>query len=477
MCRFMALFYLPSSTSTMINIPHTSLAIACSFMISTSLSALATEKPNIVILFSDDAGYADFGFQPDCSEEMKKLTPNIDTIAKQGVRLTNGYMSASVCSPSRAGLMTGRYQQRFGYDNNLPPNLKNGLPLTEKFGAKYMQSLGYKTALIGKWHLGYPAEMMPNERGFDWFYGLLQGARRYFPINNVTKNQVILDNALPTKEAGYVTDRFGDAACKFISANKDNPFFLFVSFTAPHGPLQPREIDADRTAHIKHANRANYAGLIVSLDDNVGKILAQLKKDDLEKNTLVIFTNDNGGQTKTGANNAPLTGRKGTLLEGGIRVPWAMRWPGKIKSGLVIADPIISLDIIPTMLEMAGAKVKNEWKLDGISILKRITGKVDGLAIRPLFWRQHGSGGDRSIREGKWKIHHARSSGAAPKLYDLSSDISEQSDLASKHPDITKALLSKLDKWEAELVEPMWGPGTKGKVIRKKSRKNKRLKQ
>ena len=429
---------------------------------------VAAEKPNVVILFSDDAGYADFGFQPNCVAEMKKLTPNIDTIAKDGARLSNAYMSGSVCSPSRAGLMTGRYQQRFGYDNNLPPGHQSGLPLTETFGAKRMQELGYETALIGKWHLGYPKEMHPNKRGFDWFYGLLQGARRYFPIDNVSKHQVILDNSTPTKEEGYVTDRLGDAACKFITKNKDKPFFLFVSFTAPHSPNQPKKEDAERTAHIEKKGRANYAGLIVSLDDNVGKILAQLKKDGLDKNTLVIFTNDNGGQTATGANNSPLSGRKGTMLEGGIRVPWAMRWTGKIKPGTVIDDPIISLDILPTMVEMSGTEAKKEWNLDGTSILSRVTGKADSLAERPLYWRQHGSKGDRSMREGKWKIHHARRDGEAPKLYDLGKDIGEQNDLAAKHPDVYQSMIVKLDKWESQLKEPLWGPGANGKELQKK---------
>jgi len=196
------------------------------------LSAKAADKPNVVILYSDDAGYADFGFQSVCAPEMKKLTPNIDSIARDGVRLSNAYMSGCVCSPSRAGLMTGRYQERFGYDNNLPPGAKNGVDLNETFGVKRLQKLGYKTALIGKWHLGYPDEYHPNERGYDWFYGLLQGSRGYYPYEKASPHRVILDNKNATPEHGYVTDRFGDAACKFIKENKDDPFYLFVSFTA-----------------------------------------------------------------------------------------------------------------------------------------------------------------------------------------------------------------------------------------------------
>lgn len=447
--------------------------LSLSLIVSATLSSIAAEKkPNIVILFSDDAGYADFGFQPNCAEDMKKLTPNIDTIAKKGVHFTNAYMTASICSPSRAGLMTGRYQQRFGYDNNLPSDQKEGLPLTETTIAKRLQSLGYKTALVGKWHLGYPENMQPNKRGFDWFYGILQGGRGYFPMEGSRRGGVVLDNTTPTKEQGYLTDRFGDAACKFITKNKQHPFFLFVSFTSPHSPNQPKEEDMKRTAHIKDEQRAAYAGLIVSLDDNVGKILTQLKKEGIDDNTLVIFMNDNGGQTRTGGDNSPLSGKKGNLLEGGIRVPWAMRWNGKIKPNSVINDPIISLDIIPTLIEVAGSQSKPEWKLDGTSILPRITGKADSLPSRPLFWRQNGKIGDRSIREDNWKIHHGRSRGTTPKLYDLTKDIAEQTDLSTKHPDIFKAMITKLDKWESELKEPLWGGGHNGQPIERKGKGN-----
>jgi len=437
----------------------------------------AAEKPNILVLYSDDAGYADFGFQPNCVEEMKKLTPNIDTIARDGARLTNAYMAGCVCSPSRAGLMTGRYPQQFGYDNNLPPGTKNGLSLEETFGAKRMQSLGYETGLIGKWHLGYPDAFHPNERGFKTFYGLLQGARRYYPIDNPSPHQVILDNKTPTKEGGYVTDRLGDAACKFITDNKGKPFFLFVSFTAPHSPNQPKEGDEKRTAHIEKAGRAKYAGLIVSLDDNVGKILKHLEKEGLNENTLVIFTNDNGGQTATGADNTPLQGKKGTLLEGGVRVPWAMRWPGKIKPGSVINDPIISLDILPTMVEMSGNKIDPKWKLNGVSFLDRITAKSESLAERPLYWRQHGSKGDRALRLGDWKLHDGRESGTGIRLFNLAKDISEATDLASQEADKVKQLTEMLDKWEAGLIEPLWGPGAPGHKGGKKGDKKKRKKR
>ncbi|WP_435893237.1 sulfatase [Oceaniferula spumae] len=440
----------------------------CIVPLALSLSANAADKPNVVVLYSDDAGYADFGFQPVCAPEMKKLTPNIDTIARDGVRLSNAYMSGCVCSPSRAGLMTGRYQGRFGYDNNLPPGTKNGLDLKETFGVKRLQKLGYKTALIGKWHLGYPAEFHPNERGYDWFYGLLQGSRGYYPYEKASPHRVILDNKTPTKEEGYVTDRFGDAAVKFITENKDEPFYLFVSFTAPHSPNQPNKKDLDRIKHIEKKGRMNYAGLIVSLDDNVGKILKAIKDNGIEDNTLVIFTNDNGGQTATGADNGKLKGKKGSLWEGGVRVPWAMRWPAKIKPGSVIDEPVISMDILPTVVEMSGAKVQDDWKLDGHSILPLMTGEKESLPERTLHWRQHGSKGSISLRQGKWKLIHNRGEqGSAPELYDLSKDIGESNNLASQNPDVVKSLGEKMAAWESQMKEPLWGAGSPGSENKK----------
>jgi len=433
---------------------------------------LAFGKPSIVVLYSDDAGYADFGFQPNCAADMKKLTPHIDRIAKEGARFSNAYMAGAVCSPSRAGLMTGRYQQRFGYDNNLPPGFKSGLELKESFGVKRLKKLGYTTGLIGKWHLGYPAEYHPNKRGFDWFYGLLQGSRPYFKLEKPSEDRVIQENGTVTEETGYVTDRFGDAACRFIKKNKEKPFYLFVSFTSPHGPLQPKPADAKRTAHIESKKRANYAGLVVSLDDNVGKVLDCLKAEGLDDNTIVLFTNDNGGQTSTGANNAPLQGKKGTLWEGGVRVPWAMRWTGKIPAGSVIEEPVIALDLLPTFVEAAGGKVDPAWNLDGRSFLSSLDGEPKTTTVtevpRSLFWRKGGSKGARAMREGNWKIVHDRKSGEEPALFDLLKDVGEADDLAAKNPEVLKVMLKKLDAWESELQEPRWGPGAPGAKKKKK---------
>ena len=284
-------------------------------------SAPSAPRPNIVVLYSDDAGYADFGFQEAPAPELAKRTPHIDSIAKAGLRFTSAYMSGAVCSPSRAGLMTGRYQQRFGHERNIPPGyMQGGMSLREKTIADRLKARGYHTGLVGKWHLGYPADYHPNKRGFDWFYGLLQGSRPYVAMKKPTPHRVIQENGEATDEGGYVTDRFGDAAVRYLEtrakAESPQPFFLFVSFTSPHGPLQAKAEDLETLKGIERPRRRRYAGLIKSLDDNVGKILAALDRLELAEDTLVVFTNDNGGQTQTGAVNTPLRGRKGHGVRG-----------------------------------------------------------------------------------------------------------------------------------------------------------------
>ncbi len=440
----------------------------------------AADHTNILVLYSDDAGYADFGFQPDCMPDMKQLTPHIDSLAAQGARFSNAYMTGCVCSPSRAGLMTGRYQQRFGFDNNLPPGTRNGLDLKETFGAERMKTLGYTTGLIGKWHLGYPPAFHPNRRGFDAFFGLIQGSRPYYPMTSPTPFRVLQNNGKPTPESGYVTDRLGDAACAFINEHGSKPFFLFVSFTAPHGPNQPRPSDARRTAHIADGKRQSYAGLVVALDDNVGKILKCLDTNGLTRNTLVVFTNDNGGQVNGGANNTPLKGRKGQLAEGGIRVPFAIRWPEHTPPKTTIDQPVIALDLLPTMLALAGAQIDPAWNLDGRSLLPLIDSKT---AIptnertwpeRSLFWRQHGESGERAMRKGRWKLHHDRTAQAPPRLYDLQVDVGETKDLAEVHPDRLAGMLEELNQWESQLVAPRWG---KDGPQNKRGKRNKRIRE
>ncbi len=425
-------------------------------------SAGESDPPNIVLLYSDDAGYADFGFQMHPAADMRGLTPNIDRLAASGARCTDAYMSGAVCSPSRAGMLTGRYQQRFGHEFNIPPGyMGGGMSLSEKTVADRLGQLGYRTGIVGKWHLGYPPEYHPNRRGFDEFYGLLQGSRPYFPMKKPTPHRILQHNGRPTPESGYVTDRIGDAAVAFIreSARSGKPFFLYVSFTAPHSPLQPKPEVEEALLRIKDPRRRKYAGLVKTLDDNVGKILEVLDGLELSGKTLVVFTNDNGGQTLNGAVNTPLRGRKGMIWEGGIRVPMAFRWPGKIPQGRVVRDPVISLDFLPTFVAAAGGRVEPSWKLDGVNLLPLLTGRTDHLPERPLFWRIHGPERESAIRRGQWKlVLEDHSSSTKPQLYDLENDLGETTDVASEHPRLVESLATELAAWESQLIEPSWSP-------------------
>jgi arylsulfatase A-like enzyme len=416
-------------------------------------------RPNIVVLFADDAGYSDFGFQPDTAEDMRSLTPHIDSIAAEGAAFRAFYMSACVCSPSRAGLMTGRYQQRFGHEKNIPPGyMKGGMDLAEATLADRLGEAGYETALVGKWHLGYPDPYHPNERGFDWFMGCLQGSRPYLEMEEPTPHRVLLRDRTPTPEGGYVTDRFGDAAVEFIEKEREEPFFLFVSFTAPHGPLQPRpgDVELPELASIEKKRRRNYAGLVKAMDDNVGKVLAALDRAGVAGETLVLFTNDNGGQTQTAAVNLPLRGRKGQLYEGGIRVPAALRWPGVVAPGTVIEAPAISLDLTPTFLAAAGSAPESGAELDGVDLTAALRGDASGpLAERSLFWRRSGSAGPIAARRGRWKLL-LNDRSESPELFDLVADVSESSDVAAEHPAVVAELMAELRAYEAGLMEPLW---------------------
>ena len=441
------------------------LSILAGFLVGLPLTSAQTtipqeRPPNIVLLLADDAGFADFGFQDAPDPDLASLTPHIDSIAHDGVRFTDFYVSGCVCSPSRAGLLTGRYQQRFGHETNIPPGyMDGGLALEERTVADRLRGLGYRTACIGKWHLGYPEPFHPNERGFDVFYGCLQGSRSYYPMKNPTPHRVLLDNRTPTAEGGYITDRLGEAAVRFIGENRQRPFLLYLSFTAPHGPLEPRPEDLPALESIEKKKRRRYAGLVKALDDNVGLVLEALERNGLADDTLVIFTNDNGGQTQTGAINTPLKGRKGMLLEGGIRVPCGARWPGHVEPGRVANEPVIALDLLPTFVTLAGGQLDEAWNLDGRDIVDVLCGPGDpGLQERPLFWRHGGPGGDGAVRLGHWKLHWPeRANGTAAALYDLSNDIGETEDLSAQHPEILARLVALFHDWERALVDPRWG--------------------
>ena len=361
-----------------------------------------TQPPNIVVVLVDDLGYADVGFNG-CKDIP---TPNIDRIASEGVKFTDGYVSAPICGPSRAGLLTGRYQDRFGFGRNplfAPNDPKMGLPVTEQTLAEALQQVGYHSVAIGKWHMGAYETLRPLRRGFDDFFGFLTGGHRYFPdeyvFNSVyeLKNQgdayrtKLLRNNKRVEETAYLTDALSREAVHYINKYKDKPFFIYLAYNAPHGPLQATKKYLDRFKQIKNKKRRTYAAMVSAVDDGVGMVLKTLEENGVADNTLVVFLSDNGGPTHKNAScNDPLRGRKGQLYEGGIRVPFAMKWPGKIASGMVYRQPVISLDIFATVVSNTSKKVKLKNKLDGVNLLPYLRSECKKAPHDYLFWRSYG---------------------------------------------------------------------------------------
>src|SRR5262245_6447241 len=328
---------------------------ALSIVLLPSFAALAADakKPNILIILADDLGYADVGFHG-CKDIP---TPNIDSIARNGVRCTNGYVSGPYCSPTRAGLLTGRYQQRFGHEFN-PGGGTAGMPVDQVTLADRLKKAGYATGLVGKWHLGSAPQFHPQKRGFDEYFGFLGGQHAYFPEKG-NKADPILRGTEPVDEQEYLTDAIARESVAFIERHKKEPFFLYMAFNAVHTPMHATDKYLKRVANISDVKRHIYAAMLSAADDAVGAVLAKLKEAGLEENTLIFFFSDNGGPTMkgttiNGSRNEPLRGSKRQTLEGGIRVPFAVQWKGKLPAGKVYDKPVIQLDIQPTALAAAG---------------------------------------------------------------------------------------------------------------------------
>lgn len=422
------------------------------------------KKPNFIIILADDLGYADLSLNG--SKQIP--TPNIDKLAETGINFTNGYVSAPVCSPSRAGILTGRYGVEFGHDNNIGGNQPGfdpqflGLPLTETTIAQRLQKLGYLTGLIGKWHLGTEPHFHPLKRGFDEFWGYTGGGHDYFiakPDGKGYKSPIECNYKTPQKIT-YITDDKGDECVDFIKRHKKEPFFLFASFNAPHAPMQATEADLKLFNHIKNEKRQKYCAMVYRLDVNVGRIMKALKDNGVDKNTLLVFLSDNGGPCDSNASiNAPFNGQKGILLEGGIHVPFIMNWPGKLAAGTTYKNPVISLDFAATFFELAGGKITDEVKMDGVNLLPFLTNKKTGQAHEYFNWRFTISA---AIREGNWKL--VRLPDRLPLLFDLSKDISEQNSVALQNLDVTKSMLKKLGDWDVSLMHPVFLEGYKWKA-------------
>lgn len=410
---------------------------------------LAKRRPNIIVIVSDDHGYAEIGVQG-CKDIP---TPNIDSIARNGVRFTSGYVSCPVCSPTRAGLITGRYQQRFGHEFNPGPagqaSEDFGLPLTETTLASRLKSAGYTTGIVGKWHLGYSEKYWPLERGFDEFFGFLGGAHSYMDSASDRANP-IMRGSRKVEEKEYLTDAFAREAVAFIERHRQRPFFLYLAFNAVHSPLQAPQKYLDRFSEISDPKRRTFAAMLSAMDDAIGRVLETVRKNGLEEDTLIFFLSDNGGPTaQISSRNDPLRGFKGDVYEGGIRVPFLVQWKGRIPAGRVYEKPVISLDIVPTALAAAGVKAGNA-KFDGVNILPYLIGSR-GTPHEALYWR---FGSQYAIRKGNWKL--VKIGGGQPELYDLAADIGEKIDLAAQKPEKVKGLDAQLMKWNSELAEPLW---------------------
>lgn len=413
--------------------------------------------PNVLLILADDLGYEDLGFQG--SKEIQ--SPNLDQLAKNSIRFTDGHVTASVCSPSRAGLMTGRYQQRFGHEANTP-SFPNGMDLEEVTMAQRMKSLGYRTAVIGKWHLGATDQQYPTQRGFDLFYGLREGSRSYFyepkKSDKPGNHRAIELNGKQVEFDGYLTDVLGDQAAEYIQQPSEKPFFVFLSFTAPHGPMHATEDDLKRIAHITNKRRRTYAAMVWAMDRAIGNVVKHLKKSGEFDNTLIWFLSDNGGATNNSSSNLPLAGHKGIKFEGGIRVPFLMHWPAKFPKGRVEDRLVSALDILPTSVAAAGGEVETESSknrpLDGVNLLPYLTNENTGVPHQKLYWHKLWFS---AMRNGPWKLIYVQDYGYA--LYNLNDDLGESQNLAAAMPDRVESMSRQLNEWKSSLMEPLWGEG------------------
>jgi arylsulfatase A-like enzyme len=446
-------------------LPTLALALAAMF------SVVRTEaKPNILVILADDLGWGELG----CQGFTKEIpTPNIDSIAKSGVRFTSGYVSGPYCSPTRAGFMTGRYQQRFGHEFNPGPGPGApgiGLPLTEKTIGDRLKSAGYATGWFGKSHLGYEPQFHPLKRGFAEFYGFLGGARSFFDEANA--RSPMLRGTGPAGKFEYTTDALAAETASFIERQKDKPWFAFLAFNAVHSPMEATEKYLSRFPNITDKKRKTYAAMQSALDDGVGLVLVKVREHKLEENTLIVFFTDNGGPTANNSSgNGPLRGFKAQTWEGGIRVPFMMQWKGKIPAGKVDDRPVIQLDIHPTALAAAGVSAPADAKFDGVNLLPYVTGEKSGAPHEALFWR---FGAQTAIRMGDWKLvkgagmdgiaverREGKASMDGAELYNLKDDISEKTNLAAKNPDKFKELAALWDQWNAGNIDAAWSPGAR----------------
>lgn len=407
-----------------------------------------SDPPNIIVILIDDAGYADFGFMG--SKDLQ--TPHIDKLAKNGVIFTDAHVTASVCAPSRAGLLTGIYQQRFGFEANGTGNKESGeIGLADNVVtlADVLKSNDYKTIALGKWHLGYNKDDHPNQRGFDDFYGFLSGSRSYFPIEKPSVKKMLQYNGKQEKFKGYLTDVLTDKAIEYVEANENAPFFMYLAYTAVHTPMQAKKEHLEK---FKNHPRQKLAAMTWSLDENIGKLISKLKDTKQLDNTLIFFLSDNGGSTTNQSQNGILKGFKGNKFEGGHRVPFVVHWKGKIKSNTRFDGLTSSLDIFTTSIAAAGAE--SNVMLDGANLLPYLQGHKTGNPHEKLFWRKLNTA---AVRIGDEKLIRLNSFGNT--VYNLKEDIGETIDLSKSDIGLHNKLKNELETWELSLIDALWHEG------------------
>jgi len=422
------------------------LALGC-FSLLVSCSTETDSKPNIIIILADDAGYSDFGFMG--SDEIK--TPNLDQLAFDGVTFNNAYVSASVCSPSRAGLLTGMYQQRFGHECNLDSDVNNSFDPNQITIAEALKTEGYNTGLIGKWHLGDKTQNHPLKNGFDYFWGFISGARNYFyDPNEEFRNSIrnVVENYTQTKFDGYLTDVLGDKAIGFINKNhqSNNPFFLFLSFNAPHTPMHAKD---DVLEKFKDNPRQVYASMMWSMDEAIGNVVEALKENDQYDNTIIYFLSDNGAAMSNDASPFPFKGWKGNQYEGGIKTPMIMTWKNKIKSNTQFDGFISALDIFKTSLEASSVNKEYMINADGKNIINYLND--NNIKNENLFWRKDKMA---TVRSGDYKL--IRLNDTSTVLYNIKKNYFEDFDLKINESQVHDSLLKLLSSWENTLIDPNW---------------------
>ena len=438
--------------------------------------SLAGSSPNILLILADDMGYGDLG----CMGSKAIQTPHIDCLAESGVLFTQAYVTSSVCSPSRAGLITGRDPRRFGYEGNLNASSENyaarpellGLPVQEHTLADHLSALGYQSALVGKWHLGGTERFHPNRRGFGYFCGMLGGGHDYFPRKG--KNKLERNGQpLASFSSPYLTDFFTDEAIRWISSSTRNdetaPWFLYLSYNAPHTPMQATKEDLAHCSNVRDPKRRTYAAMMRALDRGVGRIVQSLHDTGQTENTLIVFLSDNGGATSNASWNGPLSGAKGTLREGGIRVPMIWSWPSKISPGRVDSSVVSSLDLLPTFVTAAQGtllplnpspsyhdrqnekRARKEYGVyDGVNLLPLLCQNAESTPRR-LFWRLQGQAAVLSANQKLIRLSHRPA-----QIFDVSADMGEQNDLANESQQL-HSLFAELAAWEATFpTVPIW---------------------